>query len=155
MWQDRAGYDGQLQNATGQAVMDATPWVQWFLGCGEKACNATVNQMQTALAKTRYWADVNAAHPGLSASQRKALSRLFDALPGGFVGGMSTDKYVHLTHLSRTTAYRELTQLVEWGLLEKTGLGRGTRYQLSFGGVCEPLQRVSPAAHTCAIASTP
>lgn len=130
LWQDRSGYYGQLQTATGQALMDVTPWVKWFVGCVEKACNATVGQMHTALAKTRYWARVNAAHPGLSASQRKVLSKLFDAEPEGFVGGMSTEKYGHVTRMSRATAYRELTQLTEWGLLQKTGLGRGTRYLL-------------------------
>ncbi len=130
LWQDRAGYYAQLQAATGQPSMDVTPWVRWFVTCVEKACNATQGQMQTALAKNRYWAQVSAAHPGLTASQRKSLMRLFDAQPVGFVGGMSTEKYVNLTGVSRATAYRELTQLAELGLLQKTGQGRGTRYQL-------------------------
>jgi Fic family protein len=43
---------------------------------------------------------------------------------------MSTEKYVNLTGASRATAYRELTQLTEQGLLAKTGQGRGTRYTL-------------------------
>lgn len=43
---------------------------------------------------------------------------------------MSTEKYVNLTGASRATAYRELTQLSELGLVLKTGQGRGTRYQL-------------------------
>ena len=33
--------------------------------------------------------------------------------------------------VSRATAYRELTQLTEWNLLEKSGQGRATRYRLS------------------------
>jgi Fe2+ or Zn2+ uptake regulation protein len=67
-------------------------------------------------------------HPGLSASQRKALTRLFEAEPEGFAGGMS--KYVNLNGTSRATAYRELTQLTDYGLLARTGQGRGTRYAL-------------------------
>lgn len=130
LWQDRAGYYAQLQAATGQPTLDVTPWVQWFVACVEKACSAAQGQMQTALAKTRYWAQVSAAHPGLTASQRKTLMRLFDAQPEGFVGGMSTEKHVNLTGVSRATAYRELTQLAELGLMQKTGQGRGTRYQL-------------------------
>ena len=43
---------------------------------------------------------------------------------------MSTEKYVHLTGVSRATAYRELTDLTERELLERTGQGRGTRYRL-------------------------
>ena len=130
LWQDRAGYYAHLQAATAQPNMDLTPWVQWFVGRVEAACHAALGQMQTALAKNRYWAQLNAGHPGLTQTQRKALARLFDAQPDGFKGGMSTEKYVNLTSTSRATAYRELTQLAELGLLEKTGQGRGTRYQL-------------------------
>ena len=85
---------------------------------------------ELALAHGRYWAQVNTQHPGLSASQRKALARLLEAEPEGFAAGMSTEKYVNLTGVSRATAYRELTQLTELGLLERTGVGRGTRYRL-------------------------
>ena len=44
---------------------------------------------------------------------------------------MSTEKYVNLTGTSRATAYRELTQMTERGLLARTGQGRGTRYALA------------------------
>lgn len=127
---DRAGYYAQLQAATGHASLDITPWVQWFVGHVEAAFDSATGQMQKALAHTRYWAQVNAQHPGLSASQRKALARLLEAEPEGFAGGMSTEKYVNLTGVSRATAYRELTQLTELGLMARAGQGRGTRYAL-------------------------
>ena len=128
--QDRSGYYAQLQAATGQPRLDITPWVQWFTGRIQAAFDAATGQMQTALARSRYWAHVNGQHPDLSASQRKALARLLEAQPEGFAGGMSTEKYVNLTGTSRATAYRELTQLAEHGLLARTGQGRGTRYGL-------------------------
>jgi len=128
--QDRAGYYAQLQAATGQAKPDITPWVQWFTGRIQAAFDAATGQMQTALARNRYWGHVNGQHPDLSTSQRKALARLLEAQPEGFAGGMSTEKYVNLTGTSRATAYRELTQLTEYGLLARTGQGRGTRYAL-------------------------
>lgn len=127
---DRSGYYAQLQAATGHPGLDITPWVQWFTGKIEAAFDAATGQMQTAIARSRYWAHVNAGHPGLSASQRKALARLLEAQPEGFAGGMSTEKYVNLTGASRATAYRELTQLAEYGLVERTGQGRATRYSL-------------------------
>jgi Fic family protein len=130
LWLDRAGYYAQLQAATGQAHVDITPWVLWFLGRIEKACQSAELHMQTALARGRYWAQAQAAHPHISSAQCKALARLLEAEPAGFAGGMSTEKYVHLTGTSRATAYRELTQLVELGLLTRSGAGRGTRYQL-------------------------
>jgi Fic family protein len=127
--QDRSGYYARLQDATGQAKLDVTPWMQWFTGRIHAAFDAATGQMETALARNRYWAEVNGRH-ALSASQRKALARLLDAQPQGFAGGMSTEKYVNLTGVSRATAYRELTELSEFGLLAKTGQGRGTRYGL-------------------------
>lgn len=127
---DRPGYYAQLQAATGRPGLDVTPWVQWFTGKIEAAFDAATGQMQGALARSRYWAQVNARHPALSASQRKVLARLLDAQPEGFAGGMSTEKYVNLTGTSRATAYRELTQLTEYGLVQRTGQGRGTRYAL-------------------------
>ena len=130
---DRAGYYAQLQGATGQARLDITLWVQWFVGRIQAAFDAATAQMQKALAHGRYWAQVNAQHPQLSVSQRKAMARLLEAEPEGFAGGMSTEKYVNLTGASRATAYRELTQLAELGLLVKTGQGRGTRYALGDG----------------------
>jgi len=129
--QDRGGYYAQLQAATGQPRLDVTSWVQWFVGRIEAAFDASVHQMQRALAHGRYWAEVGARHPGLGASQRKALARLLEAEPQGFAGGMSTEKYVNLTGVSRATAYRELTQLSELGLLARSGQGRGTRYALA------------------------
>lgn len=128
---ERAGYYAQLQAATGNDRLDVTNWVRWFVDRVQAAFDAATDQMTRALQQSRYWSDVNAAHPGLSASQRKALGRLLEAGPGGFAGGMSTEKYVNLTGVSRATAYRELTQLVEMGLLVRSGEGRGTRYALA------------------------
>ena len=44
---------------------------------------------------------------------------------------MSTEKYVAIAGVSRATAYRELTDLVDAGLLVRTGQGRGTRYVIA------------------------
>ena len=133
LWTDRKGYYAQLQAATGQPGMDVTPWVRWFVGCVERASLAALAQIQTAMDKSRLWSRLNASHPELSAAQRKALNKIVDAGPQGFTNGISTEKYVNLTGVSRATAWRELTQLADWGLLVKTGTGRGTRYEWEWG----------------------
>jgi Fic family protein len=130
MWLDRAGYYAQLQAATGQGNMDVTPWVQWFVGCVHKAADATWDHMQTALRKTRFWAELREQHPQLTPTQTKAINKLYDVGPDGFVNGISTEKYVNLCRVSRATAYRELSALCEMGVLVQTGSGRGTRYKL-------------------------
>lgn len=131
--EQRSEYYDQLQAATGKGSLSVTPWVQWFAQRVQAACEHCMQQMHAALSKTRYWAQVNAAHPALTASQRKVLARLFDAQPGGFEGGLSTEKYVAMTGLSRATAYRELTLLLLADLLVKTGQGKATRYALATG----------------------
>jgi Fic family protein len=127
----RKVYYEQLQAMTGQANLDATPWILWFVGCVMKAAQDCADQMLAASQKTRYWQEVRERFPAISVSQTKAVNKLYDAGPQGFVGGLSTEKYVRLCGVSRATAYRELTQLSEWGVLHKTGVGRATRYELA------------------------
>ena len=130
MWLDRSGYYAQLQAATGQASMDVTPWVQWFAGCVHKAADATWENMQAAMRKTRFWEELREQHPQLTPTQTMAINKLYDVGPDGFVNGISTEKYVNLCRVSRATAYRELRALCEMGVLVQTGAGRGTRYKL-------------------------
>ena len=130
IWHERGAYYEQLQSATSSANMDVTPWVQWFVACIHKAADSSWGQMQSAMRKTRFWADLRELHLSLTPSQSKAINKLYDAGLDGFSGGLSTEKYVNLCGVSRATAYRELTALCEAGLLVQTGSGRGTRYQL-------------------------
>ena len=126
----RADYYAHLQTATSGPELDVTPWVGWFATRVQRAGEAAVAHVQSALDKTAFWSRLTATHPDLSAARLKALGKLFDAGPDGFAGGMRTEKYVNLTGVSRAAAYRELTDLTERGLLHRTGQGRGTRYRL-------------------------
>ena len=126
----RADYYAHLQTATSGPELDVTPWVGWFATRVQRAGDAAVAHVQSAADKIAFWSHINAAHTDLSAAQRKTLGKLFDAGPDGFAGGMRTEKYVNLTGVSRAAAYRQLTDLTERGLLERTGQGRGTRYRL-------------------------
>jgi Fic family protein len=130
IWQQRSDYYDHLQAATGSANMNVTPWVQWFVTCIHQAADSSWEKMQSAMRKTRFWADLRSHHLSLTPSQVKAINKLYDAGPEGFSGGMSTEKYVNLCGVSRATAYRELSSLCDAGLLSQTGTGRGTRYQL-------------------------
>lgn len=127
----RGDYYNQLQAATSKGSLTVTAWVQWFVQRVQGACEHSVQQMQGATEKNRFWQQVRNVHPGISAGQQKVLAKLFESgsgFSGCSGGGISTEKYVAITGLSRATAYRELTVLVSLGLLQKFGLGRGTRY---------------------------
>lgn len=123
----RSDYYDRLQAATSKVSLNVTAWVQWFAQRVQGACEHSVQQIQGTVAKTLFWQQVRSIHPGISAGQQKMLAKLFDNADG-FSGGMSTEKYVAITSLSRATAYRELTVLVNLGLLLKSGQGRRTRY---------------------------
>jgi Fic family protein len=144
---DRTGYYAQLQRVSKcpskfdrnqPAQMDITAWIHWFLGCVEKACLESLAQLAQATAKNKFNYRLQSDNPDLSKSQRKVLFKLFEARqtnatpdnPSGFSGGMSTEKYVAISGVSRATAYRELTDLVAQQLLTISGQGRGTRYAL-------------------------
>jgi Fic family protein len=129
LWLDRKGYYAQLQAATGAGNMDVTPWVAWFVNCVTLAMQAAMSHIHTAIAKNHFWHAVATAVPALSTSQRKVLGKLYDT-PDGFKNGLSTELYCGIATCSRATAYRDLTQLLEAGLLTQWGVGRGTRYGL-------------------------
>lgn len=66
----------------------------------------------------------------LNARQIKLLERVFREGQRGFEGGISAEKYISLTKTSRATATRDLAELSSLGVLQKTGVGKGTRYHL-------------------------
>lgn len=56
---------------------------------------------------------------------------MLSVLPEAFEGGMKINKYMSLTHTTRITAGRDLSDLVEKGLISSFGSGRGVHYQLN------------------------
>ena len=63
--------------------------------------------------------------------QAQAVARLFKEGVAGFKGGLSADKYIHITKTSKATATRDLHDLVEKGALTKTGELKQSRYYLN------------------------
>jgi Fic family protein len=66
----------------------------------------------------------------LNARQEKAMDRMFREGPEGFTGGLSAEKYIHITGTTRATATRDLQDLVGKGALSRTGERKHTRYHL-------------------------
>jgi Fic family protein len=109
--------------------IDITAWLAWFLACLERAIRNSESTIATVLAKSEFWQQF-AAVP-MSDRQRKVVNRLLDAVPDGFEGGLTTRKYVGMCKCSRATAFREIADLVEKGLLKQNeGAGRSVSYKL-------------------------
>ena len=71
---------------------------------------------------------------GLNERQQRAVLHVQEH------GLITSREYRGINDIGKTMAYRELTDLVERGLLERRGEGRSTHYVLGerFGGVCFP-----------------
>jgi Fic family protein len=128
---EREAYYNRLGEAQ-RGTLDVTAWVSWFVAQFRLACIASQHVISAAIDKNRFWA-THAAH-AINARQRKALTRMLDAGNGGFQGGMSAEKYGHLTGASKATATRDLVELERAGLLAATGQGRATRYWVNVPG---------------------
>jgi Fic family protein len=119
-------------NAAQVGGTDITTWVHWFLRTFELACLNSQGVVQQALLKAAYWH--RAAQQGLNERQTKVLRRLMDAGDGGFLGGMTADKYCKITGASKATATRDLVSLLTSQLLVIEGVGRATRYAIAVQG---------------------
>ncbi|MBW2733872.1 MAG: Fic family protein [Deltaproteobacteria bacterium] len=109
---------------------DITSWLTWFLGCVARAIERSEASVQTAVAKGQFWQ--RAVGHELNARQTKLINRLLDAGPGGFKGGLTNKKYCAMTKASKATATRDLTDLLNRGILVRVGQKRGTRYDLNW-----------------------
>ncbi|WP_171016029.1 DUF4172 domain-containing protein [Ramlibacter sp. 2FC] len=124
----RSDYYEALNQAQ-KGTPDVTAWVRWFADALAQAGVRTTRIMLSALQKQRFWA-AHAATP-LNERQRKVVKKLLDAGDGGFLGGLSAEKYVKITGASKATATRDLAALLQHGLLRVQGSGKASRYQVN------------------------
>ncbi len=124
----RDAYYAALER-TSSGDSDVTSWLAWFLEQVEAATRSSESIVNSVLWKARFW--VQHSQRELNERQLKALNRMLDPGPGGFVGGMTNKKYASLTKASPATAQRDLGDLVEKGCLVLVGSGRGARYELA------------------------
>lgn len=128
--QRTAYYDALNRVQRGDA--DLTNWVRWFARQCTAACQAAVLVIHQAGAKRRFWEQH--AGPALHERQRKVLQRLLDDGDGGFAGGLNAEKYMKMTGVSKSTATRDLADLVANGQLWTRGTGRALRYYVNMPG---------------------
>ena len=108
-------------------TMDVTPWLQWFAETAVEAQRYSIEMVGHLVAKTRL---LDRLRDGLNSRQLKALIRVFNAGPEGFIGGLSAKNYMGITGATSATARRDLAGLVDKKALYRTGEKKGTRYWL-------------------------
>ncbi len=120
-------------NAAQRGSGEVTAWLAWFVEVFTATCRARAALIDEALVRARFWHEHK--HVTLNERQRKVLNRMLEAGPGRFEGGLTPRKYVGLTGVSSVTAWRDIDDLVDKGLLVKgAGGGRSTYYDLAIPG---------------------
>lgn len=138
----RAAYYDALNRAQ-SGGLDVTPWVQWFVQAFTQGCIQSQAVVKQALDKASF--RQRAASLAVNERQSKVLNRLLEAgsseLGGGFLGGMTAEKYSQITGTSKATATRDLAELLRHGLLKVEGVGKATRYAVNVEGWSQPATR--------------
>ncbi|KAB2879744.1 Fic family protein [bacterium] len=121
---ERKSYYDILEQSQ-KGTLDITEWLGWFLHCLGRALDATEETLAAVMQKARFW-EAHAATP-INERQRLMLNRLLN----GFTGKLTTSKWAKIAKCSTDTALRDITDLMEKGVLEKEeGGGRSTGYRL-------------------------
>lgn len=124
--QERNAYYDILE-ATQKGDLDITPWLEWFLGCLDRAIAGAETILASVFLKARFW-EIHAGE-SFNDRQRKVLNRLLD---GGFEGTLTSSKWAALAKTSQDTASRDVDDLLKRNILVKdAGGGRSTSYSLA------------------------
>ncbi len=122
---ERKAYYDMLE-ATQKGELDITPWLEWFLGCLDRAFDGAEQTLAAVFQKADFWKKHTAAK--INERQRDILDRLLD----GFEGKLTSSKWALIEKCSPDTALRDIQDLVDQGILAKDEAGgRSTSYSLA------------------------
>jgi Fic family protein len=107
-----------------------TNWLVWFLDTLNDSLETTLKQINRTLFKSQFWHKYS--NLDIHEGQRKVLNRLLDGGENGFEHGISASQYQKVAKVSKATATRHLSDLLEKECIIKLeGGGRNTRYQIN------------------------
>jgi Fic family protein len=122
---ERSAYYDILEK-TQRATLDITGWLEWFLGCLDRAFDGAEAILANVLRKAEFWERHTTT--ALNERQRLILNRLLD----GFEGKLTSSKWARIAKVSQATAARDIDDLIERGILQKDAAGgRSTSYSLT------------------------
>lgn len=114
MQREREDYYNRLEQ-TQKGALDVTAWLTWFLGCLLRSVQSANEELKGVV----YLANLSHRLPTgkLNARQMKMLNMMMH----GFNGNLTTGKWAKIAQCSTDTALRDVSQLVELGVLLKAG----------------------------------
>jgi len=128
IYRKRKEYYEVLDSVCRAINQDITLWVEWFVLLLEESIDETLSKIESVQKKAKFWEKHRSTK--LNERQKKVLLKMLNLLPNLFEGGMQVKKYMSITKCSRITASRDLSDLVQKGMMQSNGKGRGVYYSL-------------------------
>ena len=121
---ERKGYYAALEKVT-TGTTDITTWLDWFLQTLRSAILRSEKMVQRVVRKSLFWQQHREVR--MNERQVKIVNMLWD----GFEGKLTTSKWAKISKTSQATALRDVSDLVEKGVLIAADAGgRSTNYLL-------------------------
>lgn len=119
----------EILEKTTTGSTDITLWLNWFLQIMKSAICRSEATVKRVMQKTSFWQ----RHREISLNERQV--KMVNLLWDGFEGKLTTSKWAKITKASQATALRDITDLIDKGVLvAASDGGRSTNYLLKEEG---------------------
>lgn len=126
IFKENKHYNNTIEKAQ-KGSSDITQYLEWFLGCFERALLASEQNLEIILDKAHFWDKHKLIN--INDRQRLVINYLYDNY-GKEVGFLRTSTYAKLTKCSTDTALRDLQDLVAKEMLKAEDSGKKTNYSI-------------------------
>jgi len=117
-------YNNIIEKAQ-KGTSDLTQYIEWFLGCFERALMASEENLEIILDKAHFWDKHKSTN--INDRQRLVINYLYDNYSKE-LGFLRTSTYAKLTKCSTDTSLRDLQDLVAKEMLKAQDSGKKTNY---------------------------
>jgi Fic family protein len=124
IFKEHKNYNNIIEKAQ-KGTSDISHYLEWFLGCFERALIASEQNLEIILDKAHFWDKHKLTT--INDRQRLLINYLYDNY-GNDVGFLRTSTYAKLNKCSTDTALRDLQDLVEKEMLKVEDSGKKTNY---------------------------
>lgn len=111
MRRERRDYYAMLEMTQKSRAMDATPWIEWYLGCLQRSFASSKTQLQALGQKTKVWRRLRDAT--LNDRQSRVLHRFLD----NWKGHLTIRKWAMMMKTSDDIARSDIQGLIDLGVL--------------------------------------
>lgn len=120
---ERKSYYEVLEKTT-TGDIDITLWLEWFLLTLRSAILRSEATIKRVVKKSMFWQENRDV--AMNERQVKAVNKLWD----GFEGKLTTSKWAKMTKTSQATALRDITDLIDKGILYASNEGGRSMHYL-------------------------